>query len=475
MKGRDVIGGGAGGRPLRRAWREETRLTVFATVAILGIGTLAAVSLYMLNTLYERSVQAGAAQEAAQLGMQMALRIAELPVLSSAAPREREWREFSRILQSFDRFFPILEYVTVTEGDQVLFQERLGEPGSWSSRPTHLLVGAIPRMGRQVLTLDGQAVPVVTFSLDIGTPEGVVRTVEVALRREAHSDEASESRAVRFQMFRMSLTTVAVGFIASVLIVGWLIRRELRRTEWRRQQEHLAFAGAIATGIIHDFRNPMSSLRLDLQLLVKEVEKGEAASRERLRELSRRAQNAVDRLDDLLKESQHLARPDREQWTMVDINAVAADCARLVASRFSRAGVVLSLDLAPGRLWVMAGETALKRALLNLLVNAEQASPKEGCVWLRTCLENRTVVIQVADQGPGVPPGMRKAIFEMFVTTKPSGFGLGLPLARAAVESFGGTLTVRGHEGGGALFEIRLPVAEGVSTSAGRPTIEKAV
>jgi len=435
-------------------------LTAFATVAILGIGALAAVNLYVLNTLYGRSVQVGAAQEAAQLGIQMAARIAEMPVMTHPSPQDREWREFSRVLHSFDKLFPFLEYVTVVESGQVLFQESLGDETAASNRPTGSMIGGIPRMGRQLLTMGGRVVPVMTFSLDVTTPEGVVRTVEVAIRRDARSVEGSESRGALFQMFRMSLTTVAVGFIASVLIVGWLIRRELRRTQGRRQQEHLAFAGAIATGIIHDFRNPMSSLRLDLQLLSKEVEKGEAASGERLLQLSQRARSAVDRLDDILKEFQHLARPEHGGWTLVDVNGVAADCGRLVASRFNRAGVGLRLELSPGRVWVMASETGLKRALINLLVNAEQASPKNGQVLLRTVRENRTVTIQVADQGPGVAPAMRKAIFEMFVTTKPSGFGLGLPLAKAAVESFGGTLTVRDNEGGGAIFEIRLPLAE---------------
>jgi len=447
-------------RPVQRGWSEETRLTAFATVAILGIGALAAVNLYVLNTLYGRTVQLGAAEEATQLGMQMAARIAEMPVISNPLPREREWREFARILHSFDKLFPFLEYVMVVEGEQVLFQESLGDTTAASNRPVGFSVGSLPRMGRQIVTIEGRVVPVMTFSQDVMTLDGTLRTVEVAIRRDARSLDGSESREALFQMFRMSLTTVAVGFIASVLIVGWLIRRELRRTQVRRQQEHLAFAGAIATGIIHDFRNPMSSLRLDLQLLSKEVEKGEAASRERLLQLSQRARSAVDRLDDILKEFQHLARPEHGGWTLVEVNGVAADCGRLVASRFGRAGVGLKLELTPGRLWVMASETALKRALINLLVNAEQASPKNGQVLLRTCRENRTVAIQVADQGPGVPPDMRKAIFEMFVTTKPSGFGLGLPLAKAAVESFGGTLTVRDNEGGGAIFEIRLPLAE---------------
>lgn len=438
--------------------REETRLTIVAAVAIIGIGSLAAINLFVLNSLYWRSVKASAAQEVSQLGGRLVMRIAELSVVGRTNPEEKEWREFTRIIRSFDKFVPSLAYVSVSEDGVILFQESLGKKSDRVLPPPHVRLGSQPRFGRQLVMLDGNPVPVMTFSADVATVEGHKRTVEVAIRRVAIDEEESGSRTALFQMFRMSLTTVAVGFIASVVIVGWLIRRELRRTQIRRQQENLAFAGAMATGIIHDFRNPMSALRLDLQMLDKEVTKGSEARPDRLEELSGRARGTLDRLDNILKEFQHLARPDEESFSPVDVNACVSDCTNLLGSRFGRAGVGLKKDLSEETLQVMASETGMKRALLNILINAEQASPRGGRVSVKTSAIRGMALVEIADQGPGIPESKRQKVFELFVSFKPGGFGLGLPLAKAAIQSFGGTIEVSAAAGGGALFQIRLPL-----------------
>jgi signal transduction histidine kinase len=444
-------------------------MTIVAAVAIIGIGALAAINLFVLNNLYWRSVKASAAQEVAQMGRRLASRVADLPVIGRTNPEEREWREFNRIIRSFDKFVPSLAYVSVHEDGVILFQTSLQGEGSEAPPSTHVRLGSEPRISRHLVMLEGSLVPVMTFSVDVATPDGRKRTVEVAIRREAIAEEESGSRAALFHMFRISLTTIAVGFIASVLLVGWLIRRELRRVHLRRQQENLAFAGAMATGIIHDFRNPMSALRLDLQLLDKEVERGVEARLDRIEELSGRARGTIDRLDDILKEFQHLARPEQEIFTPVDINGCVRDCLSLLSTRFARAGVSLKTELHEDALFVLASETGLKRALLNILVNAEQASPRGGTVHIRTWSLKGQAWIEISDQGPGIPESKRSRVFELFVSSKPGGFGLGLPLAKAAIQSFQGSISVS-DAAPGARFQIRLPLFSPKAEGAARPS-----
>lgn len=444
-------------------------MTIVAAVAILGIGALASINLFVLNNLYWRSVKASAAQEVVQIGGRLASRISELPVVDRTNPEEREWREFTRIIRTFDKFVPSLAYVSVHEDGVILFQESMGNRPGRLPPVSHVRVGTEPQLGKQLVMLEGIPVPVMTFSVDVVTAEGRKRTVEVAIRREAIVEGESGSRSALFHMFRMSLTTIAVGFIASVLLVGWLIRRELRRTQLRRQQENLAFAGAMATGIIHDFRNPMSALRLDLQMLDKEVTKGPEAQFDRVKELSSRARGTLDRLDDILKEFQHLARPEQEVFSSVDVSACVTDCMSLLSSRFGRAGVGMKKELAEEPLLTLASETGLKRALLNILVNAEQATPQGGTVYVKTRSVRGHIVVEIADQGPGIPESKRSKVFELFVTTKPGGFGLGLPLAKAAIQSFGGSITVSDSAEGGALFQIRLPQLISKSEGGVRP------
>jgi signal transduction histidine kinase len=459
--------------PHPRMVREETRLTIVAAVAIIGIGALAAINLFVLNNLYWRSVRASAAQEVAQLGSRLASRISDLPVVGSANPEEKEWRDFTRIIRIFDKFVPSLAYVSVHEDNVILFQESASSMKDRITPVSHVRLVADPRIERKLVMLEGSYVPVMTFSVDLATAEGKKRTVEVALKREAIAEEESGSRTALFHMFRTSLSTIAVGFIASVLLVGWLIRRELRRTHLRRQQENLAFAGAMATGIIHDFRNPMSALRLDLQMLDKEVLKGTKASFDRVEELSGRARGTLDRLDDILKEFQHLARPEQESFSPVDLNACIRDCMSLLSSRFSRAGVSMKMELTHDSLQVLASETGLKRALLNILVNAEQASPRGGTVCVQSRVLKGHAWVEVSDQGTGIPESKRQKVFDLFVSTKPGGFGLGLPLAKAAIQSFGGGITVSDSSNGGALFLIRIPLIQ--SKSDGSTHVSKRI
>jgi len=103
-------------------------------------------------------------------------------------------------------------------------------------------------------------------------------------------------------------------------------------------------------------------------------------------------------------------------------------------------------------------ETQFKQALINLLVNARQVLKSGGTVTVRTRAGSHgEVVVEVADDGPGIPAEARDRIFEVFYSSRGGGTGLGLPIARQIVERHGGTITLAGAEGQGTTFRIRLP------------------
>ena len=105
--------------------------------------------------------------------------------------------------------------------------------------------------------------------------------------------------------------------------------------------------------------------------------------------------------------------------------------------------------------------------LLGLLANAVEAAPAGGEVGLAArAADARTVEIDVADCGPGVPPELRERVFEPFFTTRPRGTGLGLAVARQIVEAHGGTIAVGDRAGGGARFTLRLPTGRGATMAA---------
>jgi signal transduction histidine kinase len=253
---------------------------------------------------------------------------------------------------------------------------------------------------------------------------------------------------------------VVVSFGICAALVVRLMQREARRERRRRREEHLAFAGVLADGIVHDFRNPMSSVRLDAQMLAKEAERQPAPATERVRELAGRIRHTVDRMDKVFQEFLYMSRPPSDERERVDLEACLRDCLAVLAPRFEQAGLKVETELATPGLAVLAYPAALQRALLNVLTNAEQFSPPGGAVRIRAAAAGDTAVLEVMDAGPGIPAADRERIFEMFYSTRPGGTGLGLFLAKTAIERCGGAIEATNGPAGGACFHIRLPLAK---------------
>jgi len=104
-------------------------------------------------------------------------------------------------------------------------------------------------------------------------------------------------------------------------------------------------------------------------------------------------------------------------------------------------------------------EGQIRQALLNLVRNAAEAMPGGGHVWLRTRSEQGRVVVEVADDGPGIPPELRERLFDPFVSTKQGGTGLGLALTHQIVKDHGGAIRVSSTPGQGATFTLELPAS----------------
>jgi CheY-like chemotaxis protein len=162
-----------------------------------------------------------------------------------------------------------------------------------------------------------------------------------------------------------------------------------------------------------------------------------------------------------------MARQKRPERAAVDLNAVAVAAHELAAYGLKTDGIVTHHDLAPGLPLIAADSDQLHQVIINLIVNAQQAmveaeSP-ERTLTLRTALgaDRRTVTLEVADSGPGVPEEARRRIFEPFYTTKPQGqgTGVGLSFSQGLAEAHGGRLELV-PSAQGACFRLTLPISE---------------
>jgi signal transduction histidine kinase len=219
--------------------------------------------------------------------------------------------------------------------------------------------------------------------------------------------------------------------------------------------EKLRALGQMAAGVTHDLKNILNPLSLHLQLLKRETDpKAVAAAIAEMQQVLRRGVEALERLRSFSRQS-----PDAAFET-VDVNRLVHEAAAIakprMASRGGRVNPIREEYGTPPAVSALPGE--LVSALVNLVVNAIDASPEGGAITLRTREERGGTVIEVADEGPGMPPEVEQRIFEPFFTTKgEAGTGLGLAMVYACVQRHRGTIALRTAPGQGTTFTLWFP------------------
>jgi signal transduction histidine kinase len=237
------------------------------------------------------------------------------------------------------------------------------------------------------------------------------------------------------------------------------LHRDKRELALRAQvTEKLAAVGTLTAGLSHEIRNPLNAAGLQLTVLERRVRKLEAAAQEPLLEPLLLVRDEIRRLDHILEDFLQFARPREFQPNAVDVGALLARVQSLLSGQAEQKGVVLELE--PSRVGPVRGdEERLRQVLLNLALNALEATPAGGRVRFSASALGTEVALYVDDSGPGIPAHVQARLFEPFFTTKASGSGLGLSIVHAIVTQHGGTIEVEDGPMGGARFTVRLPAA----------------
>jgi signal transduction histidine kinase len=217
-------------------------------------------------------------------------------------------------------------------------------------------------------------------------------------------------------------------------------------------QERLSVLGEAAGVVAHEVRNPLGSILNAVAVL----------KRDKLGPMGTSAVEMLEeeatRLDEMVRDLLDVVRPLEPRPRSLHLGELAQRTVDLFHERRQLGGVRLSLDEEPGLPSLSADETLLQLALENLVRNAVQASPSGGQVQVAVrCVPDGLCLI-VEDEGPGVSPADAQRIFEPFFTTRTTGTGLGLAVVRRVVLAHGGTVSVGQRQGGGARFELRLPL-----------------
>jgi signal transduction histidine kinase len=217
------------------------------------------------------------------------------------------------------------------------------------------------------------------------------------------------------------------------------------------------FSEDMAAGLAHEVRNQLNSLQLHVQILEQELGERPSETGQGVLDRLHRLTRALDELDDFLSEFLRLAHPPPVVPETIALAPLLRELVTFLAPEFAARGVVLETDLAGGAEQARADAPQLKRAVLNLALNALAATPKGGRVTIETRRREGSARIAVRDNGSGIAPDLVPHLFEPFVVGRPGGVGLGLPIASRIVEQHGGRIEVESELGRGSVFTVVLP------------------
>jgi PAS domain S-box-containing protein len=292
--------------------------------------------------------------------------------------------------------------------------------------------------------------------------QGFLNGYEVRLRRADGSEfwGAFTSKLMTFEG-KDAVVTAIVDLTEPKRIEAELERQR----QILHQNEKMSALGSLLAGVAHELNNPLSVVVGHAGLLE------ELAPDEATRERALKIRTSADRCARIVRTFLAMARSKPKQRGPVQLNATIEAALEIVAYGLRTADIEVIRQLAPDLPPVWADADQLHQVFANLFVNAQQAlQSSTGARQLRitTRHDAASVRVEVADNGPGIPPEIAKRIFDPFFTTKPQGVGtgVGLSVCHGVIAAHDGEISLKGEPGQGAVFVVRLPRSQVVSEAA---------
>ncbi|HHH75733.1 MAG TPA: two-component sensor histidine kinase [Phycisphaerae bacterium] len=258
-----------------------------------------------------------------------------------------------------------------------------------------------------------------------------------------------------------AIATAPAWIILALLIARrtWLTAR--RMTRRGQGHEHLLEVSRLVGGLAHEIKNPLSTINLNIKLLLEDLERFHDEDHRRLLRRLGSVQGEADRLSGILEDFLRFAGRVELQKSQTDISAMVAELIGFFAPQADAARVVMRSSLPEKSVVCNIDQHFIKQALLNLLINAVDAMSSGGELLVRVTDDGPKARIEVIDTGKGIAPELMEKIFDIYYSTKKDGSGIGLAITRRLIRAHGGTIKVESDEGKGTRFTITLAKSEG--------------
>lgn len=241
------------------------------------------------------------------------------------------------------------------------------------------------------------------------------------------------------------------------------LREQLRwKDEELARRERLAGLGEMAAGIAHEIRNPLAGIQLYAAMLERDL-----SDRPRDQDVVRRISAGVNNLEHIVKDILAFAGDAKPNRDRVFLAHVLDGVLELAAPTARANDLTIQVDESLDDIELLCDQRQIERAILNLILNALDASPRSGTIRIRgedavdtlNATRESQFPIVVEDSGPGIEPEALQRVFNPFFTTKGTGTGLGLAIVHRIAEANGGRVTASNRPQGGARFVLWVPLA----------------
>jgi two-component system NtrC family sensor kinase len=221
------------------------------------------------------------------------------------------------------------------------------------------------------------------------------------------------------------------------------------------RSEKLASLGKLAAGVAHEINNPLTGILTNSSLLLEDL----AEDDPRREDVDVMVKETI-RCREIVKRLLDFARQTKPQKRLANLNDLIENIILLVRNQASFRNITIEKELEPGIPELLVDPDQIQQVFVNIILNAAEAMTKGGSLTIRSrgTPDGESLIVSIADTGPGIKEEVRERIFDPFYTTKEHGTGLGLSISYGIVEQHGGTITVESSPGRGSTFNIQLPI-----------------
>ena len=224
----------------------------------------------------------------------------------------------------------------------------------------------------------------------------------------------------------------------------------------------LAAVGRLTSGVAHEVKNPINAIVVHLELLRQKAREADPDIRRHMDVIG----TEIRRLDRVVQTLVDFTRPMELRLTEIDLGRVIDDIVNLASPDAEKHGVHIARHRSAQPLPVKIDVDLVKQALLNIMINGMQAMGEGGTLTVSAGRDDGEALVEIADQGPGIPEEIREKIFNLYFTTKKGGSGIGLPMSYRVMQLHNGSLAFDSVIGQGTTFRLRLPIVERVASGA---------